>query len=530
MAQSTPHAAHAAPPRRKKPRARGVPLGNEVRAAVTVLDAVLRSVEAVAWETRKLAADAALGFSDAKRGFGDAMGDARRWRHRQARLAVTSWMLTKVASSYRWHELRAAFTSDEAARRYVEGLHAANAARFYATSAEQGGAFLKVGQLLSARPDVMPAAWVTELSKLQDAAPAIPWPEVAELLTTELGAPLETHFAAFDTAPIAAASIGQVHRAVTHSGLEVAVKVQRPGIGELVDADMALLELFLESLATMLPRTDYATIAAELTDMIRLELDYRREAEVTARMAGVFPGLPGVRVPRIVPELCTGRVLTTTFERGRKIATVLDELAARGDAEGRETLSDLLGRLLEAYLVQVLGRGEFQADPHPGNFLVAEDGALVLLDFGCTKQLPELMRTGFGGLLSSFVCGDTAAMAALFGELGFVTASGRTETLDAFAQILLHQFRLALTSGESFRWPEREEMIEQMADVVEQSRRDPVVRIPPEFVMLGRVFSTLAGLFTHYRPTIDWTSRVLPHVARAAAESAARATSAAPTG
>lgn len=522
MAQSMPHQPSAAARRRPARRQRGVPLGGEVRAAVTMLDAVLRSVESVAWQTRKLAADAALGFSDARRGFGDAVGDARRWRQRQARLAATSWMLTRVASSYRWHALRAAFTSEEAARSYLEGLHAENATRFYATSAEQGGAFLKVGQLLSARPDVMPAAWVAELSRLQDAAPAIAWPEVERLLIEELGAPLDAHFTAFDPTPIAAASIGQVHRAITRDGVEVAVKVQRPGIAELVDADMALLELFLESLSTMLPQTDYATIAAELTDMIRLELDYRREAEVTTRMAGVFTHLPGVRVPRVIPELSRARVLTTSFERGRKIATVLDELAARGDAEGREELSDLLGRLLEAYLVQVLGRGEFQADPHPGNFLVAEDGALVLLDFGCTKQLPELMRTGFGGLLSSFVCGDTAAMARLFAELGFATASGRTETLDAFAQILLHQFRLALTSGASFRWPERDEMMAQMASVVEQSRRDPVVRIPPEFVMLGRVFSTLAGLFTHYRPAIDWTARVLPHVARAAAESATR--------
>lgn len=471
-----------------------------------VLDAVLRSIENVAWDARAAAADARLGCVELG-------AQARRWKQRQARLAKTGWMLSKVVGSYRWLSFAAAFTTEKSAERRLARKHALNARRFAETSAAQGGAFLKVGQLLSARPDLLPAAWIAELAKLQDAAPPETFADVRAIIEEDLGAPLEQLFAEFDEEPLAAASIGQVHRAISRDGLEVAVKVQRPGIGELVELDMLLLVVFLESLATILPPADYPTISRELAEMLRVELDYGRELAAMQRMADVFRHTPGVRVPEPVPELSSARVLVSRFERGRKISLVLDELAERD----REALGDLLGSLLEVYLIQVLAEGEFQADPHPGNFLVTDDGTLVLLDFGCTKQLPDELRTGFGGMLTSFVNGDTAALAELFAKAGFRTQSGRPETLHAYAEVMLRQFRQALVPGGELRWPDRAEIVEQMAAVLETSRTDPVIRIPQEFVMLARVFSTLGGLFTHYRPSCDWASRLLPHLVRAAA-------------
>jgi len=518
----------AAPRARSERRPGAASVQSELRAALLVLDGVLKAVEELAWEGRSIADDAVAAFGAARRDVDSfveqtrSVGrESRRLQQRQARLASTGWMLAKVVGSYRWFGIRSALASRAAARRILGELHEQNARRFYATSVEQRGAFLKIGQLLSARPDLLPEPWIRELSKLQDAAPAEPFETVRGIVEAELGGPLEQFFAEFSEEPIAAASIGQVHRALTLEGLEVAVKVQRPNIGELVEIDMTLLAACVDAMSSMLPPSDYATINNEIRDMIRSELDYQKEAGVMERMGSVFEAMPGVRVPRLVPALCSARVLTSSFEPGRKITVVLDELAERGD---KLALSELLGRLLEVYLVQVLRSGEFQADPHPGNFLVTEDGELVLLDFGCSKRLPELMRTGFGGLLSSFVSGDTASMAVLFQQLGFATQSGDPATLDVFARVLLQQFKLALTPGAEFRWPTRAEIVEQMAGVLEASRRDPVVRIPAEFVMLGRVFSTLGGLFSHYRPDIDWTGRVLPHVllaARAAPASAA---------
>jgi ubiquinone biosynthesis protein len=509
-----------APAARQRAPAQAPSAQSELRAALLVLDGVLKAIEELAWEGRAIADDAVAAFGAARRDLDSfveqtrsVQAESRRFQQRQARLTSTGWMLAKVVGSYRWFGIRSAFVSRATARRILGDLHEQNARRFYATSIEQCGAFLKIGQLLSARPDLLPEPWIRELSKLQDAAPAEPFESVRGIVEAELGGPVEQFFAEFDQQPIAAASIGQVHRALTLDGQEVAVKVQRPKIGELVEIDMALLTACLDAMSSMLPPSDYATIKREIVDMIRSELDYEQEASVMQRMANVFESMPGVRVPQPLPALCSKRVLTSSFEHGRKISIVLDELFERGD---KQALSDLLGRLLEVYLVQVLRTGEFQADPHPGNFLVTEQSELVLLDFGCSKRLPEIMRTGFGGLLSSFVTGDTANMATLFGQLGFMTQSGDTATLDVFARVLLQQFRLALTPGAEFRWPTRAEIVAQMAGVLEASRRDPVVRIPAEFVMLGRVFSTLGGLFSHYRPDIDWTGRVLPHVLAAA--------------
>ena len=152
-----------------------------------------------------------------------------------------------------------------------------NAARFRDLCREQGGAFLKVGQLLSARADLLPAPWVDKLSCLQDAAPPVATEEIVARLEEELGAPLSELFARFEETPLAAASIGQVHLAELLDGREVAVKVQRPGVDALVALDMDLLELFLHGLTSMLPPSDYATIVAEVRALVLDELDYAKE-------------------------------------------------------------------------------------------------------------------------------------------------------------------------------------------------------------------------------------------------------------
>jgi len=454
---------------------------------------VLRTLEQAAWQMRA-ASDEVLRMSD----------EARALSQRGARLSQTGWMLAKVMADYRAFAIYSAFLTDGKRARLLERIHQRAARSFYRTSVEQRGAFLKVGQLLSARPDLLPGAWIEALAPLQDSVPAVPFTEVRAAVESELGVPIEQRFARFDEAPLAAASIGQVHRARTLDGEEVAVKVQRPGIGELIDHDLALLEVFLQSLDGILPPTDYETIAAEVRRAIRAELDYLAEADAMAEAGRLFAGTPGVRVPRPLRSLSTARLLTATFEPGEKITAALERL----DGPAR---ADLLGRLLASYLRQVLEAGRFQADPHPGNFLRADDGALILLDFGCTRALDEPQRRGYRGLVRAFLAGDREKLAPILAELGFVTKSGEPDTLLAFADALLESFRRGAAQG-TFSWPTREELYAEASALAEAAQRDPVTRIPAEFVLIGRVFGTLAGLFQHYRPAIDFGSYVLPHL------------------
>ncbi len=475
-----------------------------LRLWMRALDATLAAVEQTAWELRDVAGRIARGAE----GLGSESREAAR---RLQRATATGWVLAKIATGYRLHLTRAAFTSKRSAAAALERLHARSAARFRELSEEHGGAFLKVGQMLSARPDLLPATWIAELSVLQDAAPRFSLAEVRETLEADLGRPLEELFASFHEEPVAAASIGQVHRAVTHDGEAVAVKVRRPGIEQLVEADLDLLERTVLSMRSSLPPADWETIAAEVKAAVRTELDYERERETMAALHAFFEGDPHVVVPRPIAALSSRRVLTASFVEGEKITRALDGLVAEGE---QERADELLGRLLGAYVRQVLEAGRFQADPHPGNLLVTDDGRVVLLDFGCARELPEASRRELLTIFEASLMNDRERMSGALFELGFRTRSGDPATLHAFADVMLEAFRGAAFGG-GVEWPTREHALAQVTELMRAAEDDPVVRLPADFVMLGRVFATLGGLFHGYRPRLDLATHVLPAVTRA---------------
>jgi ubiquinone biosynthesis protein len=505
-------------------------LGGELPSWLSVLDTAISALEKTAWDLRGVAcataAQATDLWDDLARDWRKVEGDVRElraelasWPGRLGRLTDTGWMLTRVAASYRLYPTRAALLSEGRARAAREALHARNARRFADASARQGGGVLKVGQLLSTRPDLLPAAWIQELSRLQDAAPPVPFDAVRRRVEADLGARIEAFFERFDAEPVAAASIGQVHRAVTREGATVAVKVTRPDIHHWIELDLGLLEIFLEAVKPLFPPADYPTIAAELGSMLRQELDYRIEAVMMERIADFFAKRPDVVVPRTLPTLCGRDVLVCDFIEGRKITLVLDELkTAReaGDAAAGARLDRILALLLETYARQILVGGVFQADPHPGNFLVTADDRLVLLDFGCTRTLEPAVRDDYLALIGAFLAGDTARVATLLGELGFATASGEPATLQVFAELLLGEFRTSLAAGGA-RALDPQAMVAKAREVMDAARQDPVIRIPAEFVMLARVFLSLGGLFQHYRPEIDYSRPLLAVLAERSA-------------
>jgi len=235
-------------------------------------------------------------------------------------------------------------------------------------------------------------------------------------------------------------------------------------------------------------------------------------------LSAFFADHPAIHVPEPVAELCGQRVITSRFMEGRKITDLLTDYAARrdsGDAEAGRRLDRVMSLLLEAYVRMVLEAGVFQADPHPGNLLVTARDELVVLDFGATKLLPREVRDGYLAVVRAFIFGDRQRLAELLDELGFRTASGRPDTLLMFAEILLQTMRQAVESGASLVWPTKQELLAQASELFAQVERDPVVSLPPEFVMTARVFGTLGGLFMHYRPKLDYSKALLPIIGQA---------------
>lgn len=491
-----------------------------LKAGLELLNAAISALEATAWQGRELVDEAKQRIrefdqdkDDAIEELGSLAAKAKRIPLRLKRMAKTALTLSMITGSYRLWGTRAAFLSEEKQAIAIDKLHRKNAQRFRKASLEHGGAFLKVGQLISSRSDLMPTPWIEELKVLQDQALPVPFREIKASIEHELQKSMSDVFSEFIGEPIAAASIGQVHEARLINGERVAVKVQRPGIEEVVEQDMALMKLFLNALEPILPPTDLTTISEEIERSVMEELSYRQECRWMQRVGEFLKQNSAVIVPKPLAYLCSDKVLVTEFVEGIKITDKLDALSEAGD---KEALSDLLGQLLDAYVQQVLSAGVFQADPHPGNILVTPHNKLVLLDFGCTMELSEKFKSAYKNILMAALLGNREAMADSLMELGFETQSGKPDTLLAFADALLENIKNAATQfsadNSETHWPEADEIFEEAAALLKKAEGDPVVKLPAEFIMLARVFSTLGGMFTHYKPNLDVHKYLMPHL------------------
>jgi len=368
---------------------------------------------------------------------------------------------------------------------------------------ELGPTFVKLGQLLSTRPDILPQSYVAELEKLQDTAPTLPIEQIHAVIESEFGVPIGEVFAEFDQIPLAAASLAQVHRAKLPGGVPVIVKVQRPGIVDHIETDIEIIykrARFVENHWERARTYGLLDIVDEFATTLREELDYTREARNTDLLREMLARDGRVRVPQVYWHLTTSRVLTLEQVRGVKITDV------PRNPTGRFNLKELANRLACAFADQVFVDGFFHADPHPGNILVDEDGSIALLDCGQVGRLDPESKAGALRMLMAFEQQDARALADEILSLGI-------------AQEEVDVRRLTIDLGKVLRsyygMPARAVNMGRVLMQVLNTSASHKVRLPASFAVLGKVFVNIDGICRQLDPDFNLTDVARGYVGKA---------------
>ncbi len=412
-----------------------------------------------------------------KYGFGDLLGTLRLRHPLIARMPVPLPKLRQIEELSRPERLRRAFE-------------------------ELGPAFIKLGQLLSLRPDLIPSEYASELAKLQDEVAPFPFAEVRKKIEEQLGKPLEQLFAEFDEEPLAAASLAQVHRARTKSGEEVAVKVQRPGIREVIRADLIVLEELAGLIARYVPESElYDPVGAvrEFAKTLRHELDFIREGRNIELFRRNFAGDETVHIPGVFWELTTREVLTMEWIEGIKI-TDLEGLERAGLDRRQVALNGA-----NLVLKQVFEHGFFHADPHPGNILVLEGNVLAPLDFGMVGRLDEPLQLQLGELLIGVVRKDIDRVIRALREMGSLDERTDPGGLRRdLADFIDRYYRVPLAQLE----------VGQLLDEALTLFREHRVRLPASLVMMGKALVIAEGVGRLLYPELDMITLAQPYIQR----------------
>ena len=365
-----------------------------------------------------------------------------------------------------------------------------------------GTTFIKLGQVLSTRPDLVGEAYATELAKLRDSAPAVPPSDVLEAVASELGSSVGEAFRSFDREPLAAASIGQAHAAVLHDGTEVVVKVRRPGVVEQVEQDIEILH----NLAARAQhrwegaaRYDLVGLAGEFALTLRAELDYLQEARSAERFAAAFRGDHGVHIPRVFWQTTTSRVLTLERMRGTNVADV-----AALDAAGidRPLLAERATRVVAQ---MVFDDGFFHADPHPGNFFIERDATIGLIDFGLVGEVDAELRDRLGALLVGLASEDADRITTAVLRLTIARGPVSRTRLRADLERLVRSY-----SGQAIGDLPLGALIREVLGIL---RRNDL-QLPAELALLIKTVVMLEGLGARLNPDFRFGEVLAPYAQR----------------
>ncbi|MGI6468242.1 MAG: ABC1 kinase family protein [Syntrophomonadaceae bacterium] len=381
-------------------------------------------------------------------------------------------------------------------------LYVSQARYFRVTAVQLGGLLIKLGQFFSTRVDILPQASIRELAGLQDEVAEVPFEQIRTLAESELKQPLDQVFAHFEPKPLASASLGQVHTAVLLDGRKAAVKIQRPGIDELVEIDLRSIRAvvgFIKRFTDWQRFINIDLIYQEFADTIRAELDYIQEGRNAETIAANSKEDPLFAAPAIYWEYTTRRVLTMEFMEGIKI-TEHEQITAAG-LDRRQIAAQLLG----IYVRQILIDGFYHADPHPGNLFVRPDGTIIMVDFGMVGAVSNEMRPLLVELVLALTRRDYFAVVEELKRLGFLRLESDNLLLVRAVSVFLEH---TLGSGEDLSSTDLQGFLKDL----EKLLYEQPFQIPARFTFLGRALGTLYGICVGLDPDIDFIEVSRPYV------------------
>jgi predicted unusual protein kinase regulating ubiquinone biosynthesis (AarF/ABC1/UbiB family) len=427
----------------------------------------------------------------------------RAWRfYRVSRLLFsTIWVMYRE----RRRVLKARKEGNREVRPNVEVLRRV-AIRFRETALAMGGLLIKLGQFLSARADLLPQAALEELVRLQDEVTPVPFRQIAASIERAFGRPINEVYAYVEEKPTAAASLGQVHRGKLPGGEDVAIKIQRPNVHQLVRADLSALRFVIWVITRLKRNTsqfiDLWALYKEFSRTVYEELDYVAEGRNAERFARAFADDPTVKAPKIYWDFATRRVLTMEWIDGMKISNYQ---AIEDAGLNRKQVAE---RVVSTYFKQILEEGFFHADPHPGNLFVQAHPTgpiTVFVDFGMMGTISSSLKRGLRKAFLSVAGKDARGLIESLDELGFIGPGADLSSLEKAADLMLGQF-YGRTMGQALEVDPGDVFSE-----VDELLYNQPFRLPYQFIFFGRMMGMLSGLATGLSKDFNFTEVALPY-------------------
>ncbi|MDI6889494.1 MAG: AarF/UbiB family protein [Thermodesulfovibrionales bacterium] len=374
----------------------------------------------------------------------------------------------------------------------LKALHRKNAIFYREKALKMKGVMIKVGQFLSSRVDFLPDEYTSELSLLQDSVPPHDYDKIKKRIIEELGAPPEDIFLKFNTEPIAAASLGQVHEAVLRDGRKVAVKIQYPDIEKIIETDIRTLKTVIKLLRGRFGRINFDMLHEEFSRILRAELNYLEEGKNAERFSRNFEGDESVIFPGVYWEYTTRHVLTLEFVEGIKI-TEYDSLRTSGI-----NCEDLVTLLAEVYSRMIYLHGFFHGDPHPGNIHVQHGPKLVFVDFGIVQAIPERIKRELRRFANAVVERNPEDAVDSLRKMDFILEGADYRVIIDLAQSLMDKYRdISPVELKKLTIDDIWKEIENVIGILK------FIQIPNNFILLGRTIGILNGISYRLNPEIN---------------------------